>query len=302
MELAARAFDPGTTAGKAWAEVARVLREAGVESPVVDARLLVCHALGTDRLGLLREPNRPVGDAASALADAVKRRLAREPVSRIIGERAFWGRQFSISPATLDPRADSETLIAAGLELAGPLQEARPDRPLRLLDLGTGSGCLLLTLLAELPAAEGIGVDISPEALDVARGNAARLGVAGRAQFVLGDWMACMEGPFDLVLSNPPYIRHSDLASLAPEVIAYDPALALDGGEDGLAAYRQILARPPELNPGGAILFEVGQGQADRVLEMLATAYSRQPEGIWPRALRRWQDLSGIERVVGLAT
>src|SRR5450631_84774 len=154
-----------TTASKAWGEIARVLQEAGVESPVIDARLLVCHALGIDRLELLREPHRTLGPAAEVLATTVKRRIAREPVSRIVGERAFWGRNYRISSATLDPRADSETLVAAALELAAPLQAKRQGAPLRLLDLGTGTGCLLLTLLAELPEASGTGIDVSLDAL-----------------------------------------------------------------------------------------------------------------------------------------
>ena len=289
-------------ASKAWAEIARVLKDAGVESPVIDARLLVCHALGIDRVGLLREPGKPLGGAAATLAAMVTRRIARQPVSRIVGERAFWGRTFKISPATLDPRADSETLVAAALELAKPMQAARGGRPLRLLDLGTGTGCLLLTLLAELPDAAGTGVDISPEALTVARANAANLGLGSRVQWATGNWAEGVKGPFDLIVSNPPYIRHGDLAGLAPEVVAYDPVLALDGGEDGLDAYRRILANLPELAPGGAILFEVGQGQADSVLELLGDAFARKTSRPGKPVTHWWQDLSGIHRVVGLAT
>jgi len=285
-------------ASKAWAEIARVLKDAGVDSPVIDARLLVCHALGIDRVGLLRDPARPLDDAAGALAAMVTRRLAREPVSRIIGERAFWGRTFKISPATLDPRADSETLVAAALELAKPMQAARGSQPLRFLDLGTGTGCLLLTLLAELPGSLGTGVDISPEALMVARTNAASLGLSERAQWVEGNWASGVRGPFDLIVSNPPYIRHGDLAGLAPEVVAYDPILALDGGQDGLDAYRSILSNLPELPPAGAVLFEVGQGQASEVLGLLSGAFA----GPGNRVTHRWQDLSGIDRAVGLAT
>ena len=296
------ALDPHLTSSKAWAETARVLREAGVESPVIDARLLVCHVLGIDRLGLLRDPYRPLGDARDALAATVARRLAREPVSRIIGERAFWGRRFQISPATLDPRADSETLVAAALEVAGPLRAGRNGVPLRVLDLGTGTGCLLLTLLSEIPEAVGTGVDISAEALTVAETNATNLDLSGRANFVRGNWGRGLDGTFDLIVSNPPYIRHDELAGLPPEVIKYDPLRALDGGEDGLDAYRQILEVLPELSANGAILFEVGLGQAETVQAMLLSALGPGTFTSSARIAHRWRDLSNVERVVGATT
>jgi release factor glutamine methyltransferase len=287
-------IDPTTTSTKAWGELSRVFRRAGLDSPVIDSRLLVCHVLGLDRLGLLREPHRPVGTHAAALLGAAQRRLAHEPVSRIIGERQFWGRPFKITSDTLDPRADSETLVAAALELAAPLKLARGEAPLRLLDLGTGTGCLLLTLLAELPGAEGIGVDVSPAAVAVARENATALALDGRAQFVCGTWAHGLGGPFDIIVSNPPYIRSGDLKGLDPEVANYDPVLALDGGGDGLEAYRQILAASLSLATPAAVLFEIGQGQADAVLRLLLDALSG--------TAHRWRDLAGIERVVGVAT
>ncbi len=296
--MSAIQITPATTATKAWAELSRVFREAGLESPVIDSRLLVCHVLGLDRLGLLREPHRLLADHAEALAAAAQRRLAHEPVSRIIGQRAFWGRPFKISPATLDPRPDSETLIAAALELAVPIQLARAGAPLRLLDLGTGTGCLLLTLLAELPTAIGIGIDCSPEALTVAHDNAISLGLAERAQLLLGDWGAGLAGRFDLIVSNPPYIRHDDLAGLTPDVVNFDPALALDGGADGLSAYRAIVATLPQLQSPGAVLLEVGQGQADAVQHLLQQAFA----GATGAVAKRWRDLSEVERVVGFAT
>ena len=292
------ALAPATTATKAWAELSRVFREAGLESPVIDSRLLVCHVLGIDRLGLLREPHRALADQAAPLIAAARRRLAHEPVSRITGQRAFFGRWFKITPATLDPRADSETLIAAALELAAPIVHTSNGAPLRLLDLGTGTGCLLLTLLAELPDATGIGVDVSSEALAVARDNAASLGLAERASFRQGHWATGLGGPFDIVVANPPYIRHGDLAALPPDVVSYDPVLALDGGADGLAAYRHILGTPPQLAARGAMLFEVGQGQADAVQSLLAADFAGRAGAV----LHRWQDLSGIDRVVGVAT
>ena len=288
-------LDATTTATKAWAELSRAFREAGLESPVIDSRLLVCHALGMDRLTLLREPHRPLGQQAAALISAAHRRLAHEPVSRIIGERYFWGRPFKITQATLDPRADSETLVAAGLELAGPIG-ALCNRPLRLLDLGTGSGCLILTLLAELPDATGVGVDISSAAIAVATENAVCLGLSNRVVFSCGPWAHGVAGPFDIIVSNPPYIRHGDLAGLAPDVASYDPALALDGGADGLAAYREILASSIDLAPPGALLFEVGQGQADDVQRLMLERFA----GTAALTAHRWRDLADIERVVGV--
>lgn len=272
-----------------------MFREAGLESPVIDSRLLVCHALGIDRLDLLREPHRPLGAQAEPLLAAAQRRLGHEPVSRIIGLRHFWGRPFAISPATLDPRADSETLVAAALELAGPIQ-AHLKRPLRLLDLGTGSGCLLLTLLAELPDATGIGSDISQAAIEVARRNAAALGLAERVAFDCGHWGQGVAGQFDVIVSNPPYIRQADLDDLAPDVARYDPVLALNGGADGLDSYREILATSVALAERGAILFEVGQGQADDVQALLTQRFS----GVGTGTAHRWRDLADIERVVGI--
>jgi release factor glutamine methyltransferase len=291
-------FDATTTATKAWAELSRAFRAAGLESPVIDSRLLVCYALGLDRLALLRDPHHPVANNAAKLRDAAQRRLAHEPVSRIIGERHFWGRPFKITPDTLDPRPDSETLVAAALEIAEPILAVRGAAPLRLLDLGTGSGCLLLTLLAELPTATGVGVDISAGAVTVARENAVALGLADRAEFVTGSWADGLAGPFDIIVSNPPYIRSGDLAGLAPTVAAYDPVLALDGGDDGLAAYRQIIATSLKLTEPGAVVFEVGQGQAGDVQQLLAAALAGRPN----LTAHRWRDLANIERVVGMAT
>lgn len=285
------ALDPETTATKAWAELNRVFAAAKLETPVIDARLLVCHTLGLDRMGLLKEPNRPLGAKAADLIDAARRRLANEPVSRIIGERAFWGRTFKVTPATLDPRHDSETLVETVLAL---LKEAPSDKPLRILDLGTGTGCLLLTLLAEVPDATGLGIDISPEAIIVAKANAARLGLAERARFQPGNWAAGLTKSFDVIVSNPPYIRHGDLAALPADVAAYDPVSALDGGPDGLAAYRQILASLPPLSPRARLVFELGAGQASSVAQLIQGRFATTAI----LTIRRWHDLAGIERVV----
>ena len=285
------ALGPGTTVTKAWAELNRVFGAAGLETPVIDARLLVCHSLGLDRLALLKEPNRLLGAKAADLIVAARRRLAHEPVSRIIGERAFWGRTFKVTPATLDPRHDSETVVEAALAL---LKQAPPQTPLRILDLGTGTGCLLLTLLAELPGAQGLGIDISSEAIAVAQDNAARLGLAERARFQTGNWAAGLTESFDLIVSNPPYIRHGDLAALPADVAAYDPVLALDGGPDGLEAYRQILSSLAPLQPRAHLVFELGAGQAPSVEQLIQANFATATDLM----LRRWHDLAGVERVV----
>ena len=187
-------------------------------------------------------------------------------MSHILGRREFWSLEFRVDGSVLDPRPDSETLVEAGLAAL-----ARRDRPWRLLDLGTGSGCLLLALLSELPAATGLGIDRSPAALRIAADNADRLGLAARARFACGDWGAGVAGEFDLILCNPPYIPSDAIAGLAPEVALYEPRLALDGGPDGLACYRRLA---PQLGPlaasGGTILLELGDGQADAVAGLMA--------------------------------
>ena len=231
-------------------------------------------------------------DVARRLAGLAARRIRREPMAYILGEREFWGLTYTVSPAVLVPRPDSETVIEAALQMLPDRQ-----RPWRLLDLGLGSGCLLLTLLHELPKARGVGLDLSPEALAVARGNADRLGVAARADLRLGDWRqagweAGLGAPFDLVVSNPPYIRAGDLPGLMPEVRVHEPALALDGGPDGLDAYRSLATAAPRLiAPSGLILVEVGEGQASDVAGLFRSA------GLAPQG--PWRDLGGHERVVG---
>ena len=267
------------------AEAVQRLQGAGVEAPMRDARLLAAHALGIapDRLTLaLGDPVPPA--AAEAFRLAVSRRAAREPVSHITGRRAFWGRDFAVSSDVLDPRPETETLIAAALE-----------RDFRtVLDLGTGSGCILLTLLAERPDATGTGCDVSDRALAVAQDNAARFGLAGRAGFLRSDWFSAVAGRFDLIVSNPPYIAEAEIAALAPEVRLWEPRAALTPGGDGLDAYRAIAAgAAAHLAPGGALLVEIGPTQAEAVGAILrAGGFARQ-------AIRR--DLDGRDRVI-LAT
>jgi release factor glutamine methyltransferase len=212
------------------------------------------------------------------------RRAPREPVSRILGRREFWSLEMKVTPATLDPRPDSESLVGAVLA-----RIAEPSAAIRILDLGTGCGCLLLALLSELPRARGLGVDIDLEALAAARDNARGLGLAARAGFAKSDWGRDLVGSWQLIVSNPPYIKDSAIADLAPEVARYDPPRALSGGEDGLEAYRQLAPQISRLLAAdGMAALEVGRGQADAVERLLGEA------GL--RTLDRTRDLAGIER------
>lgn len=263
------------------AAVAR-LGAAGVASPARDARLCLAAVLGIadDRLTLHLDDAVGAG-AAAAFARMIAAREARQPVAQILGKRLFWGRYFLVTGDVLDPRPETETLIAAAL--------ARPFDA--VLDLGTGSGCILLTLLAERPGARGVGVDISGPALAVARANAAALGLEGRVRLVEGNWATGLAGRFDLIVSNPPYIPLSEMSALAPEVRDWEPALALTPGADGLAAYRLIAeAAPRLLAPGGALLVEHGAGQGDGVAAILSDSGARQ--------VQTHADMDGRARVV----
>ncbi|MBX3455733.1 peptide chain release factor N(5)-glutamine methyltransferase [Ferrovibrio sp.] len=279
-----------TDVAAALRDAAGRLKAAGCDTPRLDAVLLLAQALGItpDRVRL--SPDMKLdADAAARFAAMLVRRAAREPVSHILGRREFWGLDFKVSPAVLDPRPDSETLVQAVLD-------AVPDRKaaLRLVDFGTGSGCLLLALLHELPKATGLGVDASEAALDVARDNAARLGLAERANFMLGDWGAGLAGPFDILISNPPYIETAAIAGLADDVRKHEPLSALDGGADGLDCYRRLIPDMARLVAGNAILaLEVGQGQADAVAGLLASL-----GGVNPAGIARIHDLGGVARVV----
>jgi len=263
-----------------WA--ARALRDMGVEDARREARLLLEHCAGS-KAG----DGRPLPpDVITELDGLIERRRNREPVSQILGQWEFWSLPFYVTSATLTPRPDSETLVQAALDLL-------PDRraPLRLLDLGTGSGCLLLALLHELPAALGLGIDRSPEALAVAQRNAAALGLADRARFALGDWAEGLSGSFDLIVSNPPYIPRDEIPGLMPEVSRHEPGIALDGGSDGLDCYRQLAPQiAARLARGGWALLEVGQGQADSAAAILTA------DGLEPAGVRA--DLAGRKRCV----
>jgi release factor glutamine methyltransferase len=246
---------------------------------------------------LLARPERPLSmEEAERLGRYLDRRCRREPVSRILGKRDFYGRCFALSPATLDPRPDSETLVEAVLDLVRG--EGRATAPLRLLDVGTGSGCLLLTLLCELPRATGVGTDIDQAALDVARANAVGLGVADRASWVVADALDGVAGDFDILIANPPYVRSGEIAGLEPEVRDFDPIAALDGGADGLEFYRRIAARVPTAVPDGWIVLEVGHDQADAVGVLLLSNLDATSRG----SLRFYRDVTGHRRCVAVRT
>ncbi len=274
--------------------IAAMLREAfagddRAGTAELDARLLVGHALGLDATGLVVQARRAVAMDETARAMALAARRARgEPVARITGSKGFWTLDLMLSPETLVPRPDTETVVSAALErvkLAG-----RTDETLAILDLGTGSGAILLALLSELPGAWGIGVDRSEGAARTARANAIRHRLDDRAQFVVADWGTALSGRFDLVVSNPPYIRHAEIATLAVDVRHFDPDMALDGGADGIDAYRAILRDlDVMLAADGAAFLEVGIRQSDDIAAMA--------ERSGFRAVRH-RDLTGVERVV----
>lgn len=285
------ALTASTPCQSALSLLAEAFAQAGIASPALDARVLLCAAASLDHAALLRDPDRPLGTAAAAATAYARRRLAGEPVARILGRREFWSLMLAVTPDVLDPRADSETLVEAALaEMTG-----QRDRPLRLLDLGTGSGCLLAALLTEWPHASGLGIDRSAAACAVARRNLAALGLADRAQVLCADWSAALSpaARFDLVVSNPPYIETAGIAGLADEVRRHDPFGALDGGADGLDCYRQIVALLSGLlNPDGRAILELGQGQGPEVSALAVSA------GL--DVVRLWRDLAGIERALVL--
>jgi release factor glutamine methyltransferase len=287
--LAQELFGLGMTVAQARRTLTDVFRQAELDSPELDARLLVGHALGLDHTGLTIESGRSLGgNAAHALAALATRRLEREPVARILGVKEFWGLPLRLNDATLVPRPESETVIEAALAVidsAGPR-----NRALRIADLGTGSGALLIALLTELPSAVGIGTDVSSKALAAARGNAGRLGIAARTEFAICDFGAALTGSFDLVVSNPPYIASADIDTLSPEV-RHDPRPALDGGADGLDCYRTIAGQAPGLlKPNGDLVVELGIGQEPAVATLFRAA------GLAPLPAR--PDLSGIPRAL----
>lgn len=281
----------GLTIEAARRALAAEFKARGIESPELDARLLIGAALGLDHTGLATQASRLITSVEeTAISASAQRRMAHEPVARILGHKEFWGLDLRLSNATLVPRPDTETVVAASLEILR--SESRTTSALRIADIGTGSGAILLALLSELPGATGIGTDISMEALTIAELNAAHLGLAGRASFVHCSYAAALSGPFDLIVSNPPYIRSADITSLDRDVRDHDPLLALDGGADGLDAYRAITPQAAALlAPGGVLIFEVGHDQCTHVSALMRTAgltLSSPPKA----------DLGGIYRAV----
>ncbi len=276
-----------TPAQEALRTAVRTLQTAQIETASLDARLLLQHVLGISRERWIAAPDLKMNMEQAARYEAlIARRALREPVAHLRGMREFWGMEFTVTNATLDPRPDTETVVEAVLT-----RMHNRNAPLSILDLGTGTGCLLLSLLTEFPEARGTGIDLSREALLVAQENALRLGLRSRAQFKHGNWCAELAGPFDIIVSNPPYIPSATISTLAPEVAQFEPRLALDGGADGLDCYRTIISSlPAMLAPGGLAAFEVGAGQLQQVAS-IAEANGLQPEGIR-------KDLQGIPRCI----
>ena len=278
------------TIKSAWMGLVKTLKASGIDSPVADARLLVQHALNISHEDLLMQSDRIITADEQGRIDALAvRRMAREPISRIIGVRAFWKADFIVTPATLDPRADSETLIEGAL---AHVQPGKGEDALRVLDLGTGTGCLLISLLQEWPNSKGVGLDISPDAAEVAKRNAEAIGVSSRTHIDAMNWESYTpDALFDVVISNPPYIDHSEAEGLAPEVINHDPHVALFATGNGLDAYRSILAHLDSwLKPGGWLILETGYQQAEQVAQLVSNAALKVVE------IRK--DLGGHPRVV----
>src|SRR5712691_212298 len=280
----------GVTIAAARRALSNAFSDAGLDTPELDARVLLAHALGLDHAGLIAAAERPLTQEEAARVERVAaRRLAREPVARIVGHKEFWGLPIRLAPATLVPRPETETVVEAAL--AAIDAEGLRTRPLRIADLGTGSGALLAALLGELPNAFGIGTDVSLPALALARHNAVRLGLGTRASFVACDFGAALDGGFDLVVSNPPYIASGEIAALAPEVRDHEPSLALDGGPDGLASYRALASDAARLlAPGRHLVVELGAGAAAGVTALFETA------GLVPSS--PLSDLAGVARVL----
>jgi release factor glutamine methyltransferase len=286
--------DVSTTVEAARRALTARFKAASIDSPELDARILVGHVLGLDLTGMIAAAHRQITpDEVTGVEELARRRLKGEPVARITGHKEFWGLPLQLSAATLVPRPDTETVV----ELALGILRASPDpnRLWRIVDIGTGSGAILLALLSELPNASAVGTDISTAALQTARGNAARLGLATRAAFVACDYAAALSGRFDLIVSNPPYIRSAEIGGLATEVLKHDPLLALEGGADGLDAYRAIAPEAMRLlAPDGTLVLEVGRGQSGDVAGLMAAA------GLTPKQPPR-ADLAGIPRALAFS-
>ncbi len=270
--------------------VSKNFAKAGIETPNLDARLLVQQATGFDHGELiLRADHLLAKSEIVAIDQMVLRRLTHEPVSRIVGEREFYGRCFRVTKDVLDPRPDTETLVEQVLAVCAPGGQTD------ILDIGTGSGAIIITLLCELVDARGLASDVSSSALEIARFNAQSLGVTSRLAFIKTRWCAGIKGKFDMIVSNPPYIPASDIENLSRDVKNFDPRLALDGGQDGLQAYREIASQCSSLlKPGGLVVMEVGHDQAGAVVNIFKTAQFLEPS----RGATIVKDLAGHNRVV----
>ena len=286
-------LDLGSTVQSAYLAMRRAFAVARFESPQTDARLLlqgILHHTATDII--LGEGIPLSADEAALLESATRRRLNCEPVSRILGVRGFYGRDFLIGPDVLDPRPDTETVVDAVLELAHASAVAPED--LRIADIGVGSGAILLSLMAELPKAKGVGTDFSAAAIKIARCNAERLGVMSRVELVQTDLLSGVDGPFHIIVSNPPYIPTGEITCLSKDVRDFDPLLALDGGGNGMEIYHKLASKISELNFNGVVAVEVGAGQADAVKALLVSALG----GVQKAEGRLWKDLGGHIRCV----
>lgn len=281
----------GQTIESARRALSARLRTAGIDEAELDARTLLGAALDLDLTGLVAQATRTLTALeAAGVAQYATRRIAGEPVARILGVREFWGLPFQLSRATLVPRPDTETVVELALEIVR--ERAAPMPPMRIVDIGVGSGAILLALLHEIPGAFGVGTDLNLDALRTAKRNATSLGLAGRAAFVACSYLDACNGSFDLIVSNPPYIRSADIATLGREVREHDPHLALDGGSDGLDAYRALIPQAAaHLVPGGALIVEAGQGQANDIATLMGAAALKLERP--PKA-----DLAGIPRAV----
>lgn len=277
-----------------WAGMQKAFETQEIETANLDARLLLQHVLQIDHAALILQMDRVLTEQEiSLLCPLIERRLKREPISRIFGKSEFWSLPFLINGQTLDPRPDTETLITAALKMIGPEKET----PLRILDLGTGSGCILLSLLTELETATGVGVDLNPGAIELAQLNATNLGLENRSSFFVSNWFSEINEPFDLIVSNPPYIPSKDLSDLDKDVIDYDPMLALDGGATGLAPFEQIVGGVGDyISSPTWLLFECGAGQDAAIISLIE-------QSPIAKKISKWEvfpDLAGIIRVIGV--
>jgi release factor glutamine methyltransferase len=283
-------LEVSTARSDALASLEKAFQISGIENPAREARISLCAASGLSPVALIIDPLEPLGSAASKVQEVAARRATGEPLSRILGKREFWGLSLAITRHVLDPRPETETIVEAALSIFSDCRH----NPLRILDLGVGSGALLCALLTEFGAARGVGVDISTHAAEVARANLQACGLSLRAEIRVGDWTSGLAGRLDLIVSNPPYIPTADLAGLPREVRDFDPALALDGGIDGLEAYRRILPESRRLlAPGGWLITELGVGQATDV-SAIATECGFTD-------VKTYRDLAGVDRVSAAA-